>query len=159
MELRLSSRWTPSPEVALAWGSQSTRRIFKPSKAKQAARLMAVVVLPTPPFLFTITRILPMVFQTIWKRSGVKVLDTVQNSAICGELLRSRTATGCKRVQRQELRTSKNEISGAGETVDGSANPGAKFNRIRPLRRIVPRGTILVPSLMEEDYRALNPHC
>src|ERR1700677_3658529 len=60
MEWRLSSRWKPRPEVALAWGSQSTRRTLRPSRARQAARLMAVVVLPTPPFWFTTPRILPM---------------------------------------------------------------------------------------------------
>src|ERR1700677_1560223 len=104
MELRLSSRWTPRPEEALACGSQSTRRIFNPSKARQAARLMAVVVLPTPPFWFTIPRILPMVFQTIWKRWRVKALDTVKNSAICGELGGSENSAKWKCKQCKELR-------------------------------------------------------
>jgi hypothetical protein len=36
--------------VLLAWGSRSTRRVFMPFWAMAAARLMAVVVFPTPPF-------------------------------------------------------------------------------------------------------------
>jgi hypothetical protein len=45
-----------------------------------------------------------MVFQTIWKRWGVKALDTVQNSAICGELGQRRNSVGWKRKQCKELR-------------------------------------------------------
>ena len=54
----------PRPEEALACGSQSTRRTFNPSSARHAARLMAVVVLPTPPFWLTRPTILPMAFQS-----------------------------------------------------------------------------------------------
>src|SRR5580704_13955510 len=50
---RASSRAKPRPPVELAWGSQSMRRVGRPSRAMAAARLMAVVVLPTPPFWFT----------------------------------------------------------------------------------------------------------
>ena len=39
--------------MELAWGSQSIRRVGRPSRARAAARLMAVVVLPTPPFWLT----------------------------------------------------------------------------------------------------------
>src|ERR1700738_1152996 len=61
----------PSPEVAFAWGSQSTSNTFSPSIARQADRLIAVVVLPTPPFWFTIPTIFPMGFkgngpQSLW---------------------------------------------------------------------------------------------
>src|SRR5437660_1489642 len=38
--------------VALAWESQSTRRVGCSAAARQAARFTAVVVLPTPPFWF-----------------------------------------------------------------------------------------------------------
>src|SRR5450756_1541428 len=38
------------PAEALAWGSMSTRSTSKPASARHAARLTAVVVLPTPPF-------------------------------------------------------------------------------------------------------------
>ena len=38
--------------VLLAWGSRSMRRVFMPFWARAAARLMAVVVFPTPPFWF-----------------------------------------------------------------------------------------------------------
>src|SRR6185437_7925062 len=50
---RSSSRAKPSPPVVLAWGSQSISSVLSPSSASAAARLMAVVVLPTPPFWFT----------------------------------------------------------------------------------------------------------
>ncbi len=36
--------------VLLAWGSRSTRSVRVPRSDSAAARLMAVVVLPTPPF-------------------------------------------------------------------------------------------------------------
>src|SRR5690349_22576374 len=38
--------------VALAWESQSTRRVGCSAVARQAARFTAVVVFPTPPFWF-----------------------------------------------------------------------------------------------------------
>ena len=38
--------------VALAWESQSTRRVGCSAVARQAAKFTAVVVLPTPPFWF-----------------------------------------------------------------------------------------------------------
>src|SRR5262249_19641152 len=38
----------------LPWGSRSRRSVFEPRLAKAAARLIAVVVLPTPPFWFAI---------------------------------------------------------------------------------------------------------
>ena len=40
----------PKPDDALAWGSASMSSTRLPSAAKPAARLMEVVVLPTPPF-------------------------------------------------------------------------------------------------------------
>ena len=36
--------------VLLAWGSRSTRSVLAPRSERAAARLMAVVVFPTPPF-------------------------------------------------------------------------------------------------------------
>ena len=41
---------TPRPVVALPCGSESMTRTRKSLAAKEAARLMAVVVFPTPPF-------------------------------------------------------------------------------------------------------------
>src|ERR1035437_323629 len=52
------------PEVALAWGSQSTKSVRRPSSARQADRFIAVVVFPTPPFWLTMPRILPMAFKS-----------------------------------------------------------------------------------------------
>ena len=45
---------SPSPEVAFACGSRSMTSARSPASARQAARLTAVVVLPTPPFWFAI---------------------------------------------------------------------------------------------------------
>src|ERR1700733_12206891 len=47
------ARAKPRPPVELAWGSQSMRSVGRPSRARAAARLMAVVVLPAPPFWLT----------------------------------------------------------------------------------------------------------
>jgi hypothetical protein len=41
---------TPKPEEALACGSASTTSTFFSSVASEAARLIVVVVFPTPPF-------------------------------------------------------------------------------------------------------------
>ena len=42
--------FTPEPVVALPCGSESINRTGTSFAANEAARLMAVVVLPTPPF-------------------------------------------------------------------------------------------------------------
>ena len=47
---RAGSRGKPSPLVELDCGSQSTSRVGTSAAASDAAKLMAVVVLPTPPF-------------------------------------------------------------------------------------------------------------
>ena len=40
----------PIPVVAFPWGSESTNKTCKSLAASEAARLIAVVVFPTPPF-------------------------------------------------------------------------------------------------------------
>ena len=52
---------TPSPDVVLPWGSQSISNTCKSLAAKEAARLIAVVVFPTPPFWLLIAMIFPTV--------------------------------------------------------------------------------------------------
>jgi len=44
------SFFRPTPVVALPCGSESMSKTFRSLAAKAAARLIAVVVLPTPPF-------------------------------------------------------------------------------------------------------------
>src|SRR5581483_3569843 len=44
--------------VLLAWGSRSMSSVRLPRSASAAARLIAVVVLPTPPFWFAIATIM-----------------------------------------------------------------------------------------------------
>src|SRR6201988_1575553 len=46
----------PSPVDAFPWGSRSTIITFSPTAASAVPRLMAVVVLPTPPFWLATTR-------------------------------------------------------------------------------------------------------
>src|SRR5579862_7039425 len=50
----------PTPLVRLPCGSMSTRRTRRSAKANEAARLIAVVVLPTPPFWLATAMILVM---------------------------------------------------------------------------------------------------
>src|SRR5215469_16973748 len=66
--MRWGSRPKPTPLEALDCGSQSTRSVRKPSEASEAARLMAVVVLPTPPFWLATAITLPTVGKSSWKR-------------------------------------------------------------------------------------------
>ena len=54
-------RLMPRPTVRFACASMSTHRTWKPCSASDPARLMAVVVLPTPPFWFAIA----MTFATV----------------------------------------------------------------------------------------------
>src|SRR3569833_2021505 len=46
----------PSPVEALPCGSESTSSTFSPTAARAVPRLIAVVVLPTPPFWLATTR-------------------------------------------------------------------------------------------------------
>src|SRR5205085_48615 len=48
------SLWFTKVSVLFAWGSRSTSRTRFPSSARPADRLIAVVVLPTPPFWLAI---------------------------------------------------------------------------------------------------------
>ena len=50
MLVSISRVFNPKPVEALPWGSKSTNKTRYPWSAKQAPRLMVVVVLPTPPF-------------------------------------------------------------------------------------------------------------
>src|ERR1051325_1461925 len=55
----------PTPEVLLACGSASTSKVFFSSTARLAARLMAVVVFPTPPFWLAIAMIFPILLRVV----------------------------------------------------------------------------------------------
>ena len=57
----------PSALVALAWASTSTSSARAPRSASAAARLTAVVVLPTPPFWLVIAT---MVTVGLFRRRG-----------------------------------------------------------------------------------------
>ena len=52
--------FSPRAFVEEACGSMSTRRVERSAIASAAARLTAVVVLPTPPFWFAMAMIRPM---------------------------------------------------------------------------------------------------
>src|ERR1039458_10400028 len=101
MEWRLSSRLKPSPEEQLACGSQSTSSVLRPSSARQAARLMAVVVLPTPPFWLTTPRIFPMGLQSNGKRNCGLGLALWRIQQICGKWygLRFGKSSKCLKVK------------------------------------------------------------
>src|ERR1700687_4443174 len=51
----------PRPLVEFDCGSQSTRSVLTSAAAREAARLMAVVVLPTPPFWLATAMTRPMI--------------------------------------------------------------------------------------------------
>src|SRR6185437_2287724 len=54
--MRVVPELSPSPYRTEPCGSASTSSVFMPRRASAAARLIAVVVLPTPPFWLTIER-------------------------------------------------------------------------------------------------------
>src|SRR5208337_1455142 len=55
----------PRPLVEFDCGSQSTSRVLTSAAASEAARLMAVVVLPTPPFWLAIAMTRPMILFSV----------------------------------------------------------------------------------------------
>ena len=55
----IASLVSPAPLDAFPWGSASMSRVFCSATASDAARLTAVVVLPTPPFWFAMAMIRP----------------------------------------------------------------------------------------------------
>src|SRR5437764_10930791 len=76
----------PTPEVAFACGSRSTRRTLRSQAANDAPRLMAVVVFPTPPFWFASETILVIVprgtsasRRNYWTRAAAYVLPNRRN--------------------------------------------------------------------------------
>ena len=62
MLIRSGSLAKPKPLVAFDCGSQSMSRLFTSAAANYAAKLMAVVVLPTPPFWLATAMTHPMIF-------------------------------------------------------------------------------------------------
>src|ERR1700685_2623332 len=85
MVLRRRSGVKPSAAVALAWGSRSMSRVRQPAWARQAARLTAVVVLPTPPFWLTMAIILAGCMKFYCNRTPLKrLLDVNPHRAMVG---------------------------------------------------------------------------
>src|SRR5215471_8820506 len=64
--LRVTAATSRYDIVLLAWGSRSTRSVGLPRSESAAARLIAVVVLPTPPFWFAMA--------TIIRGAGARIL-------------------------------------------------------------------------------------
>src|SRR5208283_4843879 len=60
----------PRPLVEFDCGSQSTSSVLTSAAASEAARLMAVVVLPTPPFWLATAMTRPMVLFSVCCASG-----------------------------------------------------------------------------------------
>src|SRR6202035_1537667 len=60
----------PRPLVEFDCGSQSTRSVLTSAAASEAARLMAVVVLPTPPFWLATAMTRPMILLFALLRAG-----------------------------------------------------------------------------------------
>src|SRR5580698_7759781 len=61
MLIRSGSLTKPSPLEEFDCGSQSTNKVFTSAAAREAARLMAVVVFPTPPFWLATAMTRPMI--------------------------------------------------------------------------------------------------
>src|SRR5690606_18693124 len=107
---RLDSRLLlsmPLPMVALPWGSRSISNTRLPSAARAAARLMAVVVLPTPPFWFAMQNTFAVRVDILFfmgflddssRRGNAGHSIRGQQAAVCGE-----RATGCHDARLQSL--------------------------------------------------------
>src|SRR5208283_1736579 len=88
----------PRPVVELPWGSASMTRTWRSLAARDAPRLMAVVVFPTPPFWLATAITLPKVWGLLAWRDQHAI--TVSRGTSCwgldvpavSEVLRSRAA-------------------------------------------------------------------
>jgi hypothetical protein len=98
-----------------------------------------------------------MVFQTIWKTFDTKALDTVQNSAICGELGQEANLADWKYKQWKELREKNVAAPGTTMAVDGGGNVVRIFEEIWRRTSNVPRGTILVLPFLRSHLREFIP--
>src|ERR1017187_1536018 len=65
MLMRSGSFARPRPLVEFDCGSQSTSNVLTSAAANEAARLMAVVVLPTPPFWLATAMTRPMILFSV----------------------------------------------------------------------------------------------
>src|ERR1035437_9638330 len=65
MLMRSGSFTRPRPLVEFDCGSQSTSNVLTSAAASEAARLMAVVVLPTPPFWLATAMTRPMILFSV----------------------------------------------------------------------------------------------
>src|SRR3989344_316317 len=74
----------PTPDVEFACGSASTKSVRCSSTAKDAARLMAVVVFPTPPFWLAMAIIFPIVVP--FQRKGLLLLPPPLRGRVGGGL-------------------------------------------------------------------------
>src|ERR1039458_6426153 len=63
--MRSGSFARPRPLVEFDCGSQSTSNVLTSAAASEAARLMAVVVLPTPPFWLATAMTRPMILFSV----------------------------------------------------------------------------------------------
>src|SRR3974390_3138587 len=79
---------TPTPLLALPCGSRSSSKVFRSAAATLAARLTAVVVLPTPPFWFTTAMTRPG--RAASPRSGAPGLLMLAHLCTPRELARAR---------------------------------------------------------------------
>src|SRR5271157_239167 len=70
MLMRSGSFTRPRPLVEFDCGSQSTSSVLTSAAASEAARLMAVVVLPTPPFWLATAITRPMILFSVCCASG-----------------------------------------------------------------------------------------
>src|SRR5713226_8368426 len=75
MLMRSGSFTRPRPLVEFDCGSQSTSSVLTSAAASEAARLMAVVVLPTPPFWLATAMTRPMVLSFVLLR--VRICERV----------------------------------------------------------------------------------
>src|SRR5437773_12472758 len=74
----------PTPLVRLLWGSRSIRRTRRSATASDAARLIAVVVLPTPPFWLATATILAIrsLYTAIYSHNHILGLMPIKSGAL-----------------------------------------------------------------------------
>src|SRR5258707_15864715 len=86
----------PRPLVEFDCGSQSTSSVLTSAAASEAARLMAVVVLPTPPFWLATAMTRPMILLFVLLRAGYANAfkkSMPDSCATCAECFAWTTAT------------------------------------------------------------------
>src|SRR5208282_1125670 len=120
MLIRSGSLTRPSPLVEFDCGSQSTSSVFTSAAASEAARLIAVVVFPTPPFWLAIAMTRPIAVLCLCPPEYAEATGEINARVLCKVSSVSRETQDIP-----DLRAQSHPSPGGQKS---SPNPGSMFH-------------------------------